>query len=725
MSKKAEILLVLKDKFTDPIKKATQSQESFAEKTRELNKRLDELNGKKISLKVDLARATKDMNDAKKAYLQLNDEVSRTNYEKAIEQHESLKKQLAEVEEQSKAASRGLSDLRSEASKLDNMGGGAAGEGSGSDGGGTNSFMGTASAIMGSQLFSQLTSSASAYLGANISSAYGSAVGDSVANIGGGILTGAGAGASMGMMFGPWGAAIGGAIGAGVGLISGLLKDGAQKQGEKDDLFRGVVENIYDEVFAMREEMVSQGSALAAQRETNLTAFSTLLRSEVAVSDDVYGPSIDPKWYADQFMGEVLEYARTTPFGYEELVNISKTLLTYGYASERIIPMLTQIGDAGAALGWDASAKVSAATYIGRMQMSDKVTMQYLNPLISQGLDVIGYIRQSLEHDNAGITNADVMELVSKGELSGKAVSEVLLEYMGFDFGGSMEELQNSFDGLTSTLEDWEDEMNAALGEGYNERRKEQMKTQIDWYEEHADELTEMYRLVGEYEADLLGAKEETMRTSFEDLLERTKDITDPSQMSQELYNAIADAKIAYYDTEAYDGLYESQQALVNRLQKDLAATHWDCGYALGQEFTKGYKSATLEVTLARLSDGPNSGYDPELGVLPPHYYSGPEVEETPAATPGPSATPGPLLPPGGYAYGLDRVPYDNFPALLHEGERVLTAAQARAADAERGGARSMTINIYNPTVREDSDIDAIANAIYERLAAADATYVG
>ena len=33
----------------------------------------------------------------------------------------------------------------------------------------------------------------------------------------------------------------------------------------------------------------------------------------------------------------------------------------------------------------------------------------------------------------------------------------------------------------------------------------------------------------------------------------------------------------------------------------------------------------------------------------------------------------------GGYAVGLDRVPYDNYPALLHKGEMVLTAAEASA----------------------------------------------
>lgn len=32
-------------------------------------------------------------------------------------------------------------------------------------------------------------------------------------------------------------------------------------------------------------------------------------------------------------------------------------------------------------------------------------------------------------------------------------------------------------------------------------------------------------------------------------------------------------------------------------------------------------------------------------------------------------------------AFGLERVPYDNYPALLHAGERVLTAREARNQD--------------------------------------------
>ena len=38
------------------------------------------------------------------------------------------------------------------------------------------------------------------------------------------------------------------------------------------------------------------------------------------------------------------------------------------------------------------------------------------------------------------------------------------------------------------------------------------------------------------------------------------------------------------------------------------------------------------------------------------------------------------------FAYGHRAIPYDNLPALLHQGERVLTASEARAMDAGTAG---------------------------------------
>jgi len=69
---------------------------------------------------------------------------------------------------------------------------------------------------------------------------------------------------------------------------------------------------------------------------------------------------------------------------------------------------------------------------------------------------------------------------------------------------------------------------------------------------------------------------------------------------------------------------------------------------------------------------------------------------------------------PAGSAYGLQRVPYDNFPALLHEGERVLTASEARAYNSRQGASVMITGNTF--VVREEADIDRIAQELARRL---------
>ena len=60
------------------------------------------------------------------------------------------------------------------------------------------------------------------------------------------------------------------------------------------------------------------------------------------------------------------------------------------------------------------------------------------------------------------------------------------------------------------------------------------------------------------------------------------------------------------------------------------------------------------------------------------------------------------------HAFGLNRVPFDDYPALLHEGERVLTAAQARAQDAGQAGAAPIQIivtgNSFTGTPEEMAD---------------------
>jgi hypothetical protein len=70
------------------------------------------------------------------------------------------------------------------------------------------------------------------------------------------------------------------------------------------------------------------------------------------------------------------------------------------------------------------------------------------------------------------------------------------------------------------------------------------------------------------------------------------------------------------------------------------------------------------------------------------------------------------------HAGGLSHVPYNGYQATLHKGEAVLTPEENKARkNGSKGG--NFSINIANMSVRQESDIDAIAKALAKQMALA------
>lgn len=66
---------------------------------------------------------------------------------------------------------------------------------------------------------------------------------------------------------------------------------------------------------------------------------------------------------------------------------------------------------------------------------------------------------------------------------------------------------------------------------------------------------------------------------------------------------------------------------------------------------------------------------------------------------------------------GMEYVPYDDMPALLHKGERVLTASEAKEYSSGGGGS-GLVINIYNPNFTSEKETDRTMNKVVTRLRA-------
>lgn len=505
-----------------------------------------------------------------------------------------------------------------------------------------------------------------------------SAFGDRTGTMFGTTLSSIAQGAAMGSVAGVKGAAVGAAAGA----VSGIISSATYDFSNKNEAYKSAVQEAYTNVTNQQAQDLESGSALAGSREKTQMAFSTMMKD---------------KGKAKDYLTKVKKMADYTPFLFDDLTAMSKTLLTYGYNDKEMIPQLTKIGDAGAALGMNTEDMKMVATAIGRMKSSGKTTLEYINILQDRGIDAVGYLAKA-----GGISKGDVYEKISKGLIPGAEAAKAISDYMGKAYEGAMKLQSTSFEGMQSTLQGLTENLNAAMGEGYNEERKKGMQEQIDYLGgEAAKEQQEAYKAIGQWKASLENEREKAMREAMQSAMQtdeyrKAKATNNGAEMGRIMAEAQIEGENAFKDTEGYKTMVQAEKGLVGSIQNSMKQdkTYWNYGYEMGQEFSRGYLSGrgasyTTYVT-------------PERSKL-----------EEPSAALNNALNRSSLRNPfkksfNAKAIGMLRVPYDGYPALLHEGEEVRTASAARAGDNSQG----YIININNPVVREEQDFYRLTQQI-------------
>ena len=169
----------------------------------------------------------------------------------------------------------------------------------------------------------------------------------------------------------------------------------------------------------------------------------------------------------------------------------------------------------------------------------------------------------------------------------------------------------------------------------------------------------------------------------------------DAAEMGRIIMQAKIQGMNEYNANEGKDEVLAQELALIEGVRSDTSVNdgYWDAGYTLGQEFSKG-RLAGMRGNTGAGSGRYDARMDPSSSEYDPAY----------AFT--------------GYATGLERVPYNNFPALLHEGERVLTAREARNY-ARGGGSGGIQITMNGTVIREEADIDRVAQRLLNKILAA------
>lgn len=199
-------------------------------------------------------------------------------------------------------------------------------------------------------------------------------------------------------------------------------------------------------------------------------------------------------------------------------------------------------------------------------------------------------------------------------------------------------------------------------------------ETSLQWSDDNAQRLQELGALYQEAMADYEAGNTEA-GALVETYIEEAR--------------ALAEAQ--YDSSEAALGVAEAEKDLITSINENTAALRgWRGDYDINQSLTKGQGVSLLS----------ENNHPDTPGSIDYNADQDPNLTTSTMKNVHPQAV------------GIDYVPYDNFPALLHQGERVQTAVEARSE--RRSPAITITGNSFS--IREDADVDRVASALLQKI---------
>jgi tape measure domain-containing protein len=294
----------------------------------------------------------------------------------------------------------------------------------------------------------------------------------------------------------------------GNGVFSGAKKAGdeVENTGRKVKGLKRDVDNLNRSGFGIGKWIATLGITaglmfagkavfdLGVKSEQTQVAFETLLGSATK---------------AKSLISDLQSFASITPFNTDQLTDLTKQLLAYGFAQEEVIPNMKALGDIAAGVGMEKLPFLTLA--YGQVRTAGKLTGAELRQFTENGVPLLAELAK-----NMGKTTAEVQDLIHDGSVGFKDVQLALagLTGEGGRFFNLMEKQGKTVGGRISTLKDNLQLMAMGLGQALLPVFGEivdRMTFTIDWVKTNFNQLKDVFRPLWDAVQPLLFAFKEIL----------------------------------------------------------------------------------------------------------------------------------------------------------------------------------------------------------------------
>jgi tape measure domain-containing protein len=151
---------------------------------------------------------------------------------------------------------------------------------------------------------------------------------------------------------------------------------------------------------------------------------------------------------AQQVMGDIRQFAESTPFQTEEISNAARSLLAFGGNAKTVVDELRMLGDISAGTG--TPLKELSELY-GKAKVQGRLFAEDINQLTGRGIPIVGALAKQF-----GVAEGDVRKLVESGAIGFPEMQRALAGMVGpgGQFAGMMQDMSQTTAGRFSTLVD-------------------------------------------------------------------------------------------------------------------------------------------------------------------------------------------------------------------------------------------------------------------------------